>query len=243
MQMKNQKLLILIIIALLLLSGCKSGNDKLDSELMITQAVQTMEAQMTETAMAAPTSTPTTEPSPTLPPTPIPSPTNTIQPITAPAAAANPPTSTCDVATFIDDITIPDGTTMSPGESFTKTWELRNDGTCTWNANYQLVFVSGNSMGGPTAVAFTTTDVAPGESIQISIDLVAPTTAGEYTANYMLQNAAGMNFGIGAYAGSFYVQINVSGSGSESSSSPTETSDGSSPTATSGGPVVITPEN
>lgn len=221
--MKNQKILLLMLIGILLLSGCKLGEDETEAELMITQAVQTVEAQMTETALAIPTFTPTLEPSPTLTPTEVPSPTITVQP-TAAQPTANPYLSTCDMATFIDDVTIPDGTTMAPGESFTKTWELRNDGTCTWNANYQLIYLSGNPMGGPTSKSFTTEDVPPGESVQISIDLVAPTSPGQYTGYYLLRTDAGLNFGIGANAEAFYVQINVSTSGSGTSSTATPTS-------------------
>jgi len=49
-----------------------------------------------------------------------------------------PASTGCDVAGFVADITIPDGTEMAPGSVFTKTWSLKNDGTCTWNSDYRI---------------------------------------------------------------------------------------------------------
>ena len=51
---------------------------------------------------------------------------------TQPAAAL----STCDMAQFVADVTVPDGTTYAPGAAFTKTWRLKNIGTCTWSTSY-----------------------------------------------------------------------------------------------------------
>ena len=47
---------------------------------------------------------------------------------------AAPPTNTpspCNNAVFVSE-TVPDGTEYDVGESFTKTWRLKNVGTCTW---------------------------------------------------------------------------------------------------------------
>ena len=83
----------------------------------------------------------------------------------------------CDDAIYVSDVTIPDGTVESPGQSFVKIWALQNAGSCTWNTGYTLNFVSGTQMGGTD----TNIDgsVVPGELMQISITLTAPTTAGE----------------------------------------------------------------
>src|SRR5690606_15189824 len=81
------------------------------------------------------------------------------------------PTAGCtDLATFVQDVTIPDGTVVRPGQAFTKTWRLRNDGTCTWTTAYAIVFTGGNAMGGPAAQALPVS-VAPGGSVDISINL------------------------------------------------------------------------
>ncbi len=55
----------------------------------------------------------------------------TATPTRTPGPATVPPSS-CDKAQFVSDVTIPDGTVMSPGQKFTKTWSLKNVGTCAW---------------------------------------------------------------------------------------------------------------
>jgi len=49
------------------------------------------------------------------------------------------PVSRCDAASFVRDVTVPDGTKMEPGDDFTKTWRLLNAGTCSWTTAYRLV--------------------------------------------------------------------------------------------------------
>ena len=121
------------------------------------------------------------------------------------------PTPACiDKAAFVADITIPDDTLIPPGASFTKTWRLRNDGSCPWTEEYKVVFVSGDPMNNPTPVPIPGT-VPPGATVDISLALVAPTTPGTYHGNYMIRNPQGVNFGVGANGQTpFYVAI-VSG--------------------------------
>ena len=40
-------------------------------------------------------------------------------------------TTSVDLAEFVADVTVPDGTDFTPGETFVKTWQLRNAGTST----------------------------------------------------------------------------------------------------------------
>jgi len=101
---------------------------------------------------------------------------------------------------FVTDVTIPDGTVVTPGQNFTKTWRLKNIGTCAWTPSYTVVFSDGNSMNGPTTQALTT-NVNPGQTVDISVALTAPTTPGEYTGNWKIRDASGGSFG------KFYVQI------------------------------------
>ena len=49
----------------------------------------------------------------------------------------------CDMAQFVADVTIPDGTTLAPGATFAKTWRLKNIGSCTWTTSYAVVFTGG----------------------------------------------------------------------------------------------------
>lgn len=55
------------------------------------------------------------------------------------ATGVSTATSVCDLAQFVKDVTIPDGTLLSPVQTFYKTWRLKNVGTCTWSG-YSVVF-------------------------------------------------------------------------------------------------------
>jgi hypothetical protein len=127
-------------------------------------------------------------------PTPVPLPST---PVSAPTAGAAPPAAKCDRASFISDVTVPDGTVFTPGQSFTKTWRLKNSGTCAWNTGYSLVFYSGELMSGPASSALPT-PVAPGQTADISVNLIAPANPGSYRGYWMLKNPAGTTFGIGS---------------------------------------------
>ncbi|MEJ5225817.1 MAG: NBR1-Ig-like domain-containing protein, partial [Anaerolineales bacterium] len=114
-----------------------------------------------------------------------------------------------DWAKFVADVTIPDGTVIAPGATFTKTWRLTNIGTSTWTTSYKLVFDSGESLGAKTAIALPKA-VKPGESIDLSVEMTAPGTPGTYRGNWKLQNASGVKFGIGSNASNpFWVEIKV----------------------------------
>jgi len=95
----------------------------------------------------------------------------------------------CNKAAFITENT-PDGTQYTPKKSFTKSWRFRNDGTCTWNTNYQLVFYSGDQMGGPAAKNFTQ-NVFPGEQVDISVNLKSPPAVGTYLGYWKLRSDSG----------------------------------------------------
>jgi hypothetical protein len=119
------------------------------------------------------------------------------------------PQAACDKAQFVADVTVPDGTRFPPNAAFTKTWRLKNVGSCTWTTAYALVFSSGNRMSGPTSQALTTT-VAPGQTFDLSVRLIAPSSAGSYRGSWMLRNPAGSSFGVGdAASNPFWVSIVV----------------------------------
>jgi len=138
-----------------------------------------------------------------------PPPTVTGQP---PTPTPQSPPNSCDRAQFIADVTVPDGTSFAPGFTFSKTWRLKNVGTCTWT-NYSLLFDNGEKMSGPSEAVIPTT-VAPGQTVDITIDLTSPTTQGTYRGYWKLKGKDGAPFGLG-YAGtkSFWVEIKVAGTG------------------------------
>lgn len=146
------------------------------------------------------------------PPTATPTVTGT-PPTPTPTKVATVPPAACDRAQFITDVTVPDGTAFAPGIAFTKTWRLKNIGTCTWTTGYALMFDSGEKMGGPDTAAMPT-NVAPGQTVDITINLTSPTTAGSYRGYWKFKNASGVPFGIGTGGTkSWWVDIKVSGTG------------------------------
>jgi hypothetical protein len=121
------------------------------------------------------------------------------------------PVKRCDAAAFVRDVTIPDGSTLSPGKTFTKTWRLQNVGSCTWTPSYALIFVNGDGMSAPSVVGLPGY-VNPGETIDLTVNLVSPSQKGHYRNYWKLRNASGVSFGIGAQADiAFWVDINVQG--------------------------------
>lgn len=113
------------------------------------------------------------------------------------------------LATNIGDLTIPDGTVFSPGEEFTKTWQITNGGTASWSPDFKVVFSDGDAMGGPEYV-YINQYTPPGQTVTVSVDLVAPETPGTYTGNYLMQTNMGFSFGIGdSGIEPFYVTIVV----------------------------------
>ena len=144
------------------------------------------------------------------------------------------PPSACDKAQFIADVTVPDGTVMLPGATFTKTWRLKNVGSCAWTTSYQLAFFSGEQMGAASSATFPK-NVAVGETVDISINMTAPSAAGSYRGFWMFKNASGALFGIGTQANKpWWVDIKVSGP-TVTPGGPTKTP---TPTVTPGGPTV-----
>jgi len=96
-------------------------------------------------------------------------------------------------AAFVSDVTVPDDTAFAPGQSFTKTWRVRNTGTCAWEAGTTLIFSSGDRMGGPDSVPVGA--VAAGSTVDVSVNLTAPTSYGTYRGNWQLRAPDGTRFG------------------------------------------------
>jgi uncharacterized protein YkwD len=116
------------------------------------------------------------------------------------------PTPSCrDSAVFVEDVTVPDNTRLEAGEKFTKTWKLQNTGSCTWT-DYTIAFVSGDQMDAPDTISVPETEVS--STVEVSIDLVAPSEDGAYTGNFELRNAEGEVVPLGTEP-TFWVKIVV----------------------------------
>ena len=174
----------ILIVIILLLSACnlpsnapptEDPNAVFTAAALTVQAVETQSVPFSTPTLPPPAATNTSVSFPTIPASTLP-----------PAASATP---ACDLAQFVKDVSIPDGSQVSPGANFTKTWRLRNVGTCTWNG-YTLVFDSGDVMGGasPTSIG----SVAPGQEVDLSVNLTAPASAGSYRGYWRIRNASGV---------------------------------------------------
>lgn len=168
-------------------------------------ALSSFASQQFATATPTPTNTFTPTPTMTFTPTATNTPTPTITSTTTPSHTPTPSATPipCNLGSFITDVTIPDGTVLVPNTQFVKTWRVRNDSTCQW-AGYQLVYASGDQMSGPAAVKIPT--AAPDQTIDISVNLVAPGTPRNYTGYWQLKASNGETFL------SLYVTITVSAS-------------------------------
>jgi hypothetical protein len=109
------------------------------------------------------------------------------------ASVVSTTANSCDSSLFVADVTIPDNTSMAAGTTFTKTWTLNNNGSCTWNSSYSLKFVSGSQMSGSTTSIGSS--IGPTHDLNVSISMTAPSTAGTYTGYWRLVNASGEFFG------------------------------------------------
>jgi len=195
---------IFFVLVFLGLSGCNLPRATAQPpDSIFTQAAQTVQAQLTLDSLLTPE--PMT-PDPSVFETPTPDlPTATLSPTVVPSA-----TPLCDLARFVTDVTIPDGMEMLPGQTFIKTWRLRNMGTCTWTGAYQLIFDQGEIMSGPVSQPFAG-DVPPGREVDISVALKSPENPGTYRGYWRIRNAAGVLMPIlNGYQGiSFFVEIRV----------------------------------
>ena len=128
----------------------------------------------TQTHTPSPTGTPTR--------TRTPSPTRT-----------STPTPCLPHASFVEDVTVPEGTALEVGEPFTKVWRIASDGCAPWPAGSTWAFVSGDRMGAPASVPVPDTPL--GSLVDISVGLVAPDASGTYDGNWQMQDPDGTPFG------------------------------------------------
>ena len=212
----RKKLPILLLVAVLAASCAgQPPAPTQDVNAMMTESVGTFMAQffLTQTAMVTP-ATPTPLDTPTFIPssTPLALPsavaptatyviyaTSIVYPTATPTgtyytATPNPSTLAygCNNLGLINDIAL-SFDTVKPGDTFTKTWQVANTGTCEWKFNYRLVFVSGENMDGVGEKVGN--DIPVNKWTQIRATMTAPKNAGTYTAYWQLSDTSGHTFG------------------------------------------------
>ncbi len=224
MNTKNNKpylLFSIFTLAAILLSACGASNAEptatpFSVDAVYTAAAETLSAQLTNAALAAPSATMTVTASPSNTPpatetrvglatntaaallivnTPIPLATFTAGPSPTPTGSATSRTLGCNDSTFISHVTYPDKATVQPGQSFTKIWEIKNSGsgTCVWTNDYRLVFVGGNILGSDSTRIGQ--KVGIGATARVRLEMVAPTAPGTYTSQWRMATPNWESFG------------------------------------------------
>ncbi len=102
-----------------------------------------------------------------------------------------------DAAVFLEDLTLPDGTTVEPAQAVTKQWSVRNTGTCDWGTGYRLVPILPNPLATSQEVALF--PARAGTQAIWEVDLVIPNTPGEVIGRWEAQNPSGQVFGEEVY--------------------------------------------
>jgi hypothetical protein len=195
----NAKYLTLLLLPALLLAACAPKETPMptpDVGAIQTAAAQTVMADIlaTQSAQAAltPLASPTAEATQPAAETPTVTVTLTVGVLSTPGLLGTP--GLCDDAVYVSDGPVLDGSIMTPGQEFLKTWKVRNTGDCTWGAGYTVVYGGYNDKmsGVPAALATT---VIPNQEVDVSVQFKAPTKAGEYLSAWRMANPSGYAFG------------------------------------------------
>lgn len=165
----------------------------IDVDAIHTAAAETVIVEFTQTARAIPpTAAATATKAATATPEKTTEPTETAIPTNNPFEST-PTEIICDDAKWSADITVPDGTEMTPGQDFVKTWKIKNTGSCTWGTGYSVIFAYGEKMSGVAEPL--TSAVAPNEETEISVRFKAPNDSGQYSSTWRMANASDSPFG------------------------------------------------
>lgn len=105
---------------------------------------------------------------------------------------------------FLEDVTIPDGTVVSPGQDLIKQWRIENTGSCDWDKDYSLRLVSGESLSVPTPQHLY--PARQGTSFSLQLEFTAPDQPGTYLTMWQAFDPQGKRFG-----DPFFMEITVEG--------------------------------
>ena len=104
------------------------------------------------------------------------------------------PTPPCEPGlVFLDDLTIPDGSVVAPGEQLDKRWQVENSGTCNWDSTYGLQLIAGPDLGAPQEQALF--PARSGSEAMIRMLFTAPTEPGAYRSAWQAHDQQGVLFG------------------------------------------------
>lgn len=215
--------LFVIMMLSLAACGGSADEGAVNPEAVGTGAVETLVASFfeTQTAMYTPPPTGTNTPLPTntFLPTPTASP-NAVAPLPTwtqaiiyysatpnpaallPTVTGTPPTATqntgalgfgCNNLAIVRDVNYPSGTTVTAGETITKTWKVQNTGSCDWQYNYALVIIKDEEF--RSTWSNLGKNVPPGNWAELSVVLEVPKHDGTFNGSWRLADAGGNAFG------------------------------------------------
>lgn len=207
-QKSTTPFLLVSMVLMLAVSACASPEEAaptLDVNALVQQVAATLQAGYTQTALAMPTSTSTNTPEPTVSPLP----SSTLLPTlpTTPTVAVlptatgptplpiNPATANgCYNAALVSESTLPNRSDFKPDDTFRKTWRLINTGTCDWNGEFKIAYVSGSYLGSDTTKIRQRVGV--GVTTDISLEMTAPSgVSGTVVSNWQMVTDTGLTFG------------------------------------------------
>lgn len=190
-----KKLFVVTALMVLVLSACSGGQAGVETTTATAPATEAPIATTLISVTEAPSVTDTSAPA-----SPEISATATVATpfIATPTVGTLQPANAADCtnsASFVADVTIPDNTNVAGGTTFTKTWRVSNTGTCIWGPDYKLTHYSDEQLGAPDTVPLPITN--PGQTADISVNLIAPNSSGNHRGNFVIENPAGLIMKIG----------------------------------------------
>jgi Ig-like domain from next to BRCA1 gene len=97
-----------------------------------------------------------------------------------------------DASRFVADVTVPDGTWVTVGRRFVKTWRIQNTGDVEWRSRYLTrQGVAEGSGICRSAQRQTIPTTAPGRVVDISVTLTAPSLPGSCRVDWKMTDAQG----------------------------------------------------
>ena len=198
MKINKIRILTILLVFALTLSACAQKTPTEDPAVKITQVAATVIAQLTQNAALTPSATPTPTATATLMPTETPTATlgTEMDATSTPSVVKVAATPSSDNSIFVADLTIPDNTIVKSGTTFTKTWRIKNTGQNVWKKGaYRLMYLEGMKAAGDAIVVKMPYSVRPNETIDFSVDFVAPAGSGKYESYWQLENSDNQLFG------------------------------------------------
>jgi len=106
-------------------------------------------------------------------------------------------------ARFVRDVTIPDGTSVTPGSVIKKSWKIRNDGEVPWPATTVISSAGGDLLGFQDAQPVS--PIQPNQETDITVQLNAPVATGRYVGYFRLRTGPTGTF----FGQRFWVDIRI----------------------------------